>query len=240
MNVCLLPAGCKVVVAVATILWVLVAGWVVCFVAFASAPRCGRCRAGFLSLGGFTPAWTAAAHAWTHPLLPLPRSVFGWFADAPAPADIRNKLKFLQYLKKKTNTNPKRGPIHERAPSHWFKRVVKSMLPKKKRRSTEAQTRLKAFEGVPPPYDKIKLLVVPDALRVVKLDGQRVFTSLGKLASQLGWKHAELISRLETVRKEAAAARYTEKKAAITATAKAAAKSAEVQAINAELATYGF
>ena len=66
--------------------------------------------------------------------------------------DIRNKFKFIQFLRKKTNTNPKRGPIHERAPSKWFARVVRGMLPTKNRRSREAQARLKTFEGVPPPY----------------------------------------------------------------------------------------
>jgi len=151
--------------------------------------------------------------------------------------DIRNKFKFIQFLRKRTNTNPKRGPIHQRAPSKWFARVVRGMLPEKNRRSTEAQARLKTFEGVPPPYDKIKRFVVPEALRVVKLSSARPYSNLGKLASQLGWKHSELIGRLEAVRKESAGEYYAAKKAAAKTKVTS---SAEVDAINAELATYGY
>jgi large subunit ribosomal protein L13Ae len=153
--------------------------------------------------------------------------------------DIRNKLKFLQFLRKKTNTNPRRGPFHERTPSRWFARVVRGMLPKKNFRSTEAQGRLKVFEGVPPPYDKKKRMVVPQALRVVKLSSARRFTTLGKLASEVGWQHAELIGRLEEVRKEAAKVDYAARKESAKALT-AATKSPEVVAISQELAAYGY
>ena len=88
-------------------------------------------------------------------------------------------------------------------------------------------------------YDKTKRLVVPEALRVVKLSSARRYSTLGVLASQLGWKHAELIGRLEAVRKESAAAFHEKRKGARKAAATAA-QSAEVQAINAELAAYGY
>ena len=152
---------------------------------------------------------------------------------------IRNKFKFIQFLRKKTNTNPKRGPIHERAPSRWFARVVRGMLPEKNRRSTEAQGRLRTFEGIPPPYDKVKRMVVPEALRAMRLHSSRRFSNLGKLASQLGWKHGELIGRLENTRKQASAEAYAAKKVQNKARQEAA-QSDEVKAINAELATYGY
>merc|ERR1711963_473685 len=84
-----------------------------------------------------------------------------------------NKLKFLAYLKKRCNVNPARGPFHFRAPSKQFWRVVKGMLPHKTARGKEALGRLKVFEGIPAPYDKKKRMVVPSALRVVRLEAKR-------------------------------------------------------------------
>lgn len=39
------------------------------------------------------------------------------------------------------------------------------MIPHKTKRGAAALARLKTFEGVPPPYDKIKRMVIPDALK---------------------------------------------------------------------------
>lgn len=39
------------------------------------------------------------------------------------------------------------------------------MIPHKTKRGAAALARLKVFEGIPPPYDKIKRMVVPDALK---------------------------------------------------------------------------
>lgn len=36
----------------------------------------------------------------------------------------RNQTKYAQFLRKRTNTNPKRGPFHFRAPSRIFWRTV--------------------------------------------------------------------------------------------------------------------
>merc|ERR1711939_543869 len=79
---------------------------------------------------------------------------------------IRNKFKFLSFIRKKTNTNPKRGPFHHRSPAKVFKRCVRGMLPKKRKRGYCALARLKTFVGCPAPYDKKKKLIVPDALRI--------------------------------------------------------------------------
>merc|ERR1712037_859392 len=82
---------------------------------------------------------------------------------------IRNKFKFLSFIRKKTNTNPKRGPFHHRSPAMVFKRCVRGMLPKKKKRGYCALARLKTFVGCPAPYDKKKKVIVPDALRILCL-----------------------------------------------------------------------
>ena len=71
------------------------------------------------------------------------------------------------------NTNPSHGPYHFRAPSKIFWRTVRGMLPHKLYRGKEALSKLKCFEGVPPPYDKKKRVVVPSALRVLRLKQRR-------------------------------------------------------------------
>ena len=49
------------------------------------------------------------------------------------------------------------------------------MLPHKTKRGAEALKRFKVFDGIPPPYDKKKRVVVPTALRVLRLKpGRRV------------------------------------------------------------------
>ena len=43
------------------------------------------------------------------------------------------------------------------------------MIPHKTKRGAAALARFKAYEGIPPPYDKIKRMVIPDALKSVSL-----------------------------------------------------------------------
>ena len=40
----------------------------------------------------------------------------------------RNKVKYAQFVTKRTNTNPKRGPIHFRSPARIFWRTVSANL----------------------------------------------------------------------------------------------------------------
>ena len=47
------------------------------------------------------------------------------------------------------------------------------MLPHKLARGKLALQRLKVFEGIPPPYDKQKRMVVPSALKVLRLKARR-------------------------------------------------------------------
>merc|ERR1711955_164065 len=68
----------------------------------------------------------------------------------------RNKLKYLDFLRKRCNVLPKRGPFHFRAPSKIFWRTVRGMTPHKTERGKDALKRLQTFEGVPPPYDHKK------------------------------------------------------------------------------------
>jgi large subunit ribosomal protein L13Ae len=113
----------------------------------------------------------------------------------------RNKLKYLDFLKKRHNTNPSRGPYHFRAPSKIFWRTVRGMLPHKLYRGKDALERLKVFEGIPPPYDKQKRLVVPSALRVLRLKPRRKFCQLARIAHEVGWKYQDVVATLEKRRK---------------------------------------
>ena len=125
---------------------------------------------------------------------------------------FRNKLKFHQYLRKRTNTNPTHGPFHFRAPSAIFKKTVRGMLPRKQARGEIAMSKLKVFDGVPQPYNVRKRTTVPDALRVANFTKGRDYITLGDLASVVGWKRQDLVKSLEDKRK-ARAADWYEKKA---------------------------
>ncbi|XP_040215112.1 60S ribosomal protein L13a [Rana temporaria] len=124
----------------------------------------------------------------------------------------RNKLKYLAFLRKRMNTNPSRGPYHFRAPSRIFWRTVRGMLPHKTKRGQAALERLKVFDGIPPPYDKRKRMVVPAALKIVRLKPTRKFALLGRLAHEVGWKYQAITATLEEKRKAKAKLHYNKKK----------------------------
>eukprot|EP00981_Chlorochromonas_danica_P005160 scaffold1036_cov169-Ochromonas_danica.AAC.40 len=131
----------------------------------------------------------------------------------------RNKTKYAQFIKKRTNTNPKRGPIHFRSPARIFWRTV--------------------FEGIPEPYDKKKRLVVPSALKVLRLRADRNYTVLGELSKEVGWGYTDLVNKLESQRKIREQAYYAEKKAKAATKAKAVA-SADLSAVAPVLGPYGY
>merc|ERR1711957_486723 len=125
----------------------------------------------------------------------------------------RNKLKYASFKCKKMNTNPKQGPLHYRAPSKIFWRTVRGMIPHKTARGAAALDRLKAFEGMPHPFDRKKRMVVPAALKVLRLKPERKFCRLGDLSTNFGWKHNALIGRLEGVSKTRANAHFIKRSA---------------------------
>lgn len=135
---------------------------------------------------------------------------------------VRQKAKYERFLRKRHATNPKKGPIHFRAPSRILWRTIRGMVPHKTKRGATALQLFKAFEGVPPPYDAVKRVVVPDALKVLRLAHGRKHCTLGALSSSVGWKHADAVAGLEAARKERSAAFHQEKKAAAAARAAAA------------------
>merc|ERR1711959_358973 len=134
---------------------------------------------------------------------------------------IRNKLKLLMKRNKRMNTNPRKGPFHHKSPADMFMRVVRGMLPHVWYRGSAAFQRVKAVEGIPDPFDCIKKVVVPDALRVQRLKPGRKFTDLGKLAAELGWGYKDVVTQYEDARKARSAEWYAKRKAEKAAFAKA-------------------
>eukprot|EP01097_Dermamoeba_algensis_P007121 TRINITY_DN4474_c0_g1_i1.p1 TRINITY_DN4474_c0_g1~~TRINITY_DN4474_c0_g1_i1.p1 ORF type:complete len:202 (-),score=57.93 TRINITY_DN4474_c0_g1_i1:62-667(-) len=153
----------------------------------------------------------------------------------------RNKLKYLAFLNKKCNVNPRRGPFHFRAPSKILWRTIRGMLPHKTHRGAEALRRLKVFEGVPAPWDHKKRHVVPQALRVVRLRPGRKFCNIGKLSASFGWKYADIIKTLEAKRK-IKSQRYWQKKRSVEASVNQAYKNSKdsVKAVNSQLKPLGY
>ena len=107
------------------------------------------------------------------------------------------------------------------------------MVPHKTARGAAALERLKLFEGVPPPYDRKKRMVVPEALRVLRLKPGRKYCTvkvrrtcyvsqglhpnamaLQRLSHEVGWGYKDVVDRLEEKRKVKAQA-FHERKARI-------------------------
>jgi hypothetical protein len=59
------------------------------------------------------------------------------------------------------------------------------MVPHKTPRGVAALERMKVFEGVPTPYDKVKRMVVPDALQPLRLQKGHKFCELGDLSASV-------------------------------------------------------
>eukprot|EP00467_Chlorarachnion_reptans_P009952 CAMPEP_0114515658 /NCGR_PEP_ID=MMETSP0109-20121206/16868_1 /TAXON_ID=29199 /ORGANISM="Chlorarachnion reptans, Strain CCCM449" /LENGTH=242 /DNA_ID=CAMNT_0001695907 /DNA_START=78 /DNA_END=806 /DNA_ORIENTATION=- len=154
---------------------------------------------------------------------------------------FRNKLKYYAFLKKRMNTNPKKGPFHYRAPSRILYRVVRGMMAHKKSKGKAAMARLKVFEGCPEMYNRTKKMCIPRAIKNIRLKPNRKFCRLGDLSTLGGWRHNDLIAKLEAKRMVRNSAYYEKKKAldAILKQAKAETKE-ELKDIDAQLAELGY
>ena len=112
------------------------------------------------------------------------------------------------------------------------------MIPHKTARGAAALERLKVFEGVPPPYDKKKKVVVPQALRVLRLKPGRKYCTVGRLGHEFGWKYQDVVARLEERRKVKGQAYYEKKRAARKNLADAQSKVSSD--VTKQLAQYGY
>ena len=88
---------------------------------------------------------------------------------------FRNKLIFLSWMNKHLHTNPSKGHYHYRNPARYFYKAVYGMVPRRFKKGEAALARLKVFDGMPCPYDKMKRMVVPKALKAARLHPFRPF-----------------------------------------------------------------
>ncbi|CAD6568577.1 MAG: 60S ribosomal protein L16B [Cyphobasidiales sp. Tagirdzhanova-0007] len=139
---------------------------------------------------------------------------------------FRLKLRYHNFLHKRHLVNPKKsGPFHFRAPSKVLFKTIRGMMPHKTPRGAAAIQRIKLFEGIPPPYDKKKRVVVPAALRVLRLKPGRKYCTVKRLSHEVGWGYKDVVDRLEEKRKTKAAAFYERKAASAKLRANALASS---------------
>merc|ERR1712070_885480 len=134
---------------------------------------------------------------------------------------FRNKLKWESFRRKRTNTNPKKGPFHYRSPADLVRRTIRGMVPHKTARGAAAMERLTCFVGIPSPYDKKKRVVIPQALRVTHLRPNRKYTVLKDLCNAAGWKYGEVVAKLEEKRTVRASEHFKTKSAKAALRAKA-------------------
>lgn len=114
------------------------------------------------------------------------------------------------------------------------------MVPHKTARGAAALERIKLYEGVPPPYDRKKKMVIPSALRVLRLKPGRKYATLRRISSEVGWNYQGVVDKLEQKRKLKAQA-YNERRVASIKKRAAATQAAgdAVTPINQKLAVYG-
>eukprot|EP00899_Mesostigma_viride_P020785 jgi/Mesvir1/28708/Mv19679-RA.1 len=139
---------------------------------------------------------------------------------------VRQKAKYCRFLRKRMNTKPSKGPIHYRAPARILWRTIRGMLPHKEKKGAAALERLKCFEGVPKDYETTKRMVVPEALRALRMKPGHKYCVLGELSAQVGWKHFDAVKELEAKRKERSAEFYQKKKELLRLRVKAVAAAA--------------
>merc|ERR1719502_549438 len=119
----------------------------------------------------------------------------------------------MTFKRKTNNVNPTHGPFHFRAPSKILWRTIRGMLPHKTARGQAALDRLSTFEGMPHPYDLKKKVVIPQALKMLRLKPYRKYCVLGNLSQSVGWKCQDLLKKLEAKR-VASSAKFFKKKRA--------------------------
>ena len=134
----------------------------------------------------------------------------------------RSKLKYAAFKRKRLGTKPSHGHYHFRAPSKILFRTVRGMVPHKTTRGAMAMDRLKSFDGIPAAYHEKKRVVVPAALKALRMKPHRKFTRLGDLSKEYGWKAADVLSKLEEKRKVKSEEFYKARKASLKAKAAAA------------------
>jgi large subunit ribosomal protein L13Ae len=82
-----------------------------------------------------------------------------------------------------------------------FWRIIRGMTPHKTARGAAALQRLKVFDGCPYPYADKKRMVVPSALKVLRIKSHRNTCEVGELMNMCGWRRKDIVEKLEEKRK---------------------------------------
>ena len=152
----------------------------------------------------------------------------------------RNKLNFMDFLHKRTNTNPKKGPFHHVAPSRIMWRTIRGMLPYKTAKGEAALGRLKCFDGCPVSVNAKKKMVIPEALKAVRLQPRAKYSVLGNIAKECGWTKQDLISTVEAKRIGRNHEWYKKKVDNLKKEKEVIKNNKEVQDVNKQLEEYGY
>ncbi|KAL0286124.1 UNVERIFIED_CONTAM: 60S ribosomal protein L13a-2 [Sesamum calycinum] len=141
---------------------------------------------------------------------------------------VRQKMKYLRFLRKRMNTKPFMVPFIPRSVQDFVENdfrylvylcelilltvsfgayvlVYLLMIPHKTKRGAAALARLKVYEGIPPHMIRLRGWVL-------RLQAGHKYCLLGRLSSEVGWNHYDTIRELEKKRKDRAQATYERKK----------------------------
>ena len=152
----------------------------------------------------------------------------------------RNKLNFMDFLHKRTNTNPKKGPFHHVAPSRIMWRTIRGMLQYKTAKGEAALGRLKCCDGCPVSVNAKKKMVIPEALKAVRLQPRAKYSVLGNIAKECGWTKQDLISTVEAKRIGRNHEWYKKKVDNLKKEKEVIKNNKEVQDVNKQLEEYGY
>ncbi|KAM0674528.1 60S ribosomal protein L16A [Gurleya vavrai] len=116
------------------------------------------------------------------------------------------------YLHKRCIVNPRKGPYHYVEPSKYFIRMVKRMLPHKKKKGANALTRLKVYDSCPADLFNAEKSVHPECLISYKSNPIRKNCTFGDLLKDFGWKHSEIAKEMNKKYEEEKNIKLSEKK----------------------------
>ena len=102
---------------------------------------------------------------------------------------FRTRQHYIDYFQKRTNFNHTRGPFHFHDPAVILRKTVRRMCPNKTQRGKAAMQRLSTFSGVPDKY-ATNHVIVPEAMRELRLKPTSKYCVLGDIAEAIGWKYA--------------------------------------------------
>lgn len=74
------------------------------------------------------------------------------------------------------------------------------MVPHKTKRGQAALKRMRVYDGIPPPFDTKRSVVVPIALRALCLRSDRKYCKIGRISHEVGWQYQDVVRNLERKR----------------------------------------